>query len=438
MSTQTQTEPLLREPQTSQWSRPSLVGFRFCFAYLGLFSLTTQISTGLFSGTQGADLPDPGTLWPFRQLVFWTAVHIFHVRATLAFGGNSASGDDMFAWVLAFCLLVIATIATGIWSLLDRRRENYVMLHRWFRLFIRFCLAGQMFNYGLIKIIPSQMPYPSLTTLIQPFGSLSPMGVLWSSIGASQAYEIFAGCAEVFGGMLLTFPRTATFGALICVADMIQVFVLNMTYDVPVKLFAFHLILLALFVLAPDLPRLLNVFFLNRAAEPSAQVRLFATRRASRIALAVQIMFALWLMGMNAKFARDNWASFGGGRAISPLYGIWEISQMSIDQQLRPPLLTDESRWRRAVFDILSEVVFQRMDDSFAAYDSSINMNDKTLALTKGEDKNWRASFTFQRPAQDELILDGEMDNRRIHMLLQLVDRDKFLLVSRGFHWIQE
>ncbi len=52
--------------------------------------------------------------------------------------------------------------------------------------------------------------------------------------------------------------------------------------------------------------------------------------------------------------------------------------------------------------------------------------------------KNWTASFTFQRPAGDQLILDGRMDNHQVHMELQLTDRNKFLLVSRGFHRIQE
>jgi hypothetical protein len=34
--------------------------------------------------------------------------------------------------------------------------------------------------------------------------------------------------------------------------------------------------------------------------------------------------------------------------------------------------------------------------------------------------------------------MDGNMDGHRIHMQLQLVDLNKFLLVSRGFRWIQE
>ena len=39
---------------------------------------------------------------------------------------------------------------------------------------------------------------------------------------------------------------------------------------------------------------------------------------------------------------------------------------------------------------------------------------------------------------QDRLILDGSIDGHQVHMELQLVDPNKFLLVRRGFHWIQE
>src|SRR5262249_59191874 len=101
-----------------------------------------------------------------------------------------------------------------------------------------------MFSYGFIKMIPLEMLFPQLSRLIEPFGNFSPMGVLWASVGASPGYEICSGCVETLGGILLFIPRTATLGALICLANMTQVFVLNMTYDVPVKLFSFQLILM--------------------------------------------------------------------------------------------------------------------------------------------------------------------------------------------------
>jgi hypothetical protein len=81
---------------------------------------------------------------------------------------------------------------------------------------------------------------------------------------------------------------------------------------------------------------------------------------------------------------------------------------------------------------------FQRMDESFARYGASIDDKKKTVALTKDDDKNRKSNFVFERPAPDQLILDGSMDGHKIHMQMQLLERTKFLLVSRGFHWIQE
>jgi hypothetical protein len=436
MGTQLPIEQLQHEPQSASRSLASRVSFRFCFAYFGLYCLATQIFTSLFP-IPNVDIPELSARWPLRQIIFWTAAHVFRVPTPLVYS-YSGSADKTFDWVLVFCLLVFATLSTVLWSVFDSKRENYVTLYKWFRLFIRFSLAGQMLAYGMFKVIPLQMPFPFLARFVEPFGNFSPMGVLWYSIGASPAYETFTGCAEMLGGLLLMVPRTTLFGALICLADTVQVFMLNMTYDVPVKLLSFHLILMALFLLAPDLPRLANLFFLNRPAGPSTELQLFGTRRANRIALVVQILFGIWLVALGAYGGWDAWHTFGGGRPKSPLYGIWNVEQLWIDGQLRSPLLTDYDRWRRVIFDTPDRNTFQRMDNSLVRYSASFNLNDKTVALRKDDDKNWKANFTFQRVAPDQLTLDGEMDSHKLHMQLQLVDLSKFLLINRGFHWIQE
>src|SRR5207249_5821296 len=114
----------------------------------------------------------------------------------------------------------------------------------------------------------------------------SMQGFLWASIGASQPYQVFTGVVEVLGGLLLLAPRTTLLGATICLASMTQVFILNMTYDVGVKILSFQLVLMSLFLLAPDFPRLANVFFRN---DPCTEHPLFPTRHANKIALAFQI-----------------------------------------------------------------------------------------------------------------------------------------------------
>lgn len=418
------------------WGLALRIAFRFCVAYFTLFSLSNQVLGGLLVIPK-LNIPELSSLWPLRHITFWTAAHVFRIKHELVYTG-SGSGDKTFDWVLAFCLLVIAAVITLVWSILDRRRPNYQTFHKWFRLTLRFALASEMFLYGLDKVIPLQMPFPFLTRLLEPYGNFSPMAVLWSSVGASRSYEIFTGCAETLGGILLLTPRTTTLGALVCLADMIQVFMLNMTYDVPVKLFSFHLILFSLFLLAPEARRLFHFFFTDRAIVPARQLPLFRSARANRIAVILQVAFGLYLIGMGVYGGIQAWHTFGGGRPKSPLYGIWNVEQMSVDGQVRPALLTDQDRWRRIVFDSPAFANFQRPDDSFSTYRSAIDDQSKTLTLTKPTDKNWKATFSFVRPAPDQLVLDGTMDGHKTQLQLKLQDRDKFTLVNRGFHWINE
>jgi hypothetical protein len=425
---------------TLSWSPAQRVAFRFCFIYFGLYIVLTQMLTSLLlvttndSGAFEVDMTPAA-----KAIVVWLAAHVFRVGHSII-TVETGSGDRIYDWVVLAVIFALAILGTAIWSVFDLKRESYPKLRSWFYVVVRFSLAATMLTYGAAKILPLQMPFPYLNRLLEPYGNFSPMGVLWSSIGASQAYEIFAGAAEMFGGILLIFPRTTTLGALICLADATQVFLLNMTYDVPVKLLSIHLILLALFLLSFDARRLANFFFLDRAARPSSQPPLFRRPRANRIALVVQILFGLWLIGANLYGSISVYNVYGPGRPKSPLYGIWDVQDFSMDGQSRAPLLTDTQRWRRLIFDFPQYVSIQDMDeDTSHLYSAKIDMNAKTVALTSFTDKNWKAAFSFAQPAPSQLVLDGSTtDGHKIHAQLELFDRSKFLLVSRGFHWISE
>ena len=86
-----------------------------------------------------------------------------------------------------------------------------------------------MVGYGMVKAFPLQMPAPSLQRLVEPYGDFSPMGVLWSSIGASFPFERFAGWMELLGAALLFIPRLSLLGAIVTFGTAVQIFTLNMT-----------------------------------------------------------------------------------------------------------------------------------------------------------------------------------------------------------------
>jgi hypothetical protein len=421
-------------PHVERWTPLARLAFRFCFVYLGLFALATQISGSMIPNLS-VYYRGLGRLSPMREVTFWTARNIFGASGVDDAGGG---GEPIFFWVQAFWLLIAAVLATAIWSILDRRRENYVVLNKWFRLFIRFALAAAMLEYGMTKLIPTQFPAPSLDTLVTPTGDMTLSALLWTTIGASPAYEIFTGSIEVLGGMLLLVPKTTMLGALISMAAMIQVFALNMTFDIGLKLVSFHLIVLAMFLLAPEAPRFVDFFLRNRPVSALMQPQLFNTSRANRLAVIAQLVFGLYLLGMYAYINVRFWEVGGGGKPRSPLYGIWNVEELFIDGQARAPHLNDyDRRWRRVIFDAPATVTFQRTDDSFARFGASVDTAEKTLALTKGNSKTWKANFSFVRPSPDRLVLEGEMDGHKIRTQLRLVEFDTFRLLNSTFRWVR-
>ncbi len=111
------------------------------------------------------------------------------------------------------------------------------------------------------------------------------MGLLWTFMGMSRAYSTFAGIAEMAGGLLLIVPRFTTLGSLVTFGVMSNVLMLNFCYDVPRKIYSVHLVLMSLFLLLPDVRRLLDFFLRNRRTEPTPDVPLLKDPQLNRWAL---------------------------------------------------------------------------------------------------------------------------------------------------------
>jgi uncharacterized membrane protein YphA (DoxX/SURF4 family) len=414
----------------ADWGSAARALFRFCFIYLGLFSLATQVTGSLLPIFSFRGF---GPLWPMRDITLWVAANVFSVTPGTNSIDPKIGGETALYWIQAFWIFALAVVAATAWSVLDHKRQNYGALYQGFRVFVRLCLAAQMLEYGITKIIPNQFEAPSLNTLVTPVGDLSLNSLLWTSIGAAPPYQIFTGFAELLAGVLLLIPRTALLGALLCLVDLAQVMSLNMAYDIGLKLTTFHLILLTLFLLAPDLRRLLDVFVFNRATEASREP---AT---SRFAVVAQLLIGVYLVGTFAYINIGFWHAKGGGSPRSALYGIWDVERLSVDGQERPPVLNDyDRRWRRVIFDLPDTMAFQRTDDSLARYGVSLDDVGKKLVLTKGNSTTWKAPFTFERRGADTLILKGEMDGHVIEAQLRLVEFDTLRLLNSDFRWMRD
>ena len=413
------------------------MALRFAVLYFGLYAVATQLAGGVLL-LPGFSVPALGQVWPLRDVTIWLATAVVGLEPPLVYTGNS--GDTAFHWVQMSLLLVLAVTGTAMWTSLGRPRVEGPGLHTWFRLAVRFVLGAQMFYYGMAKVVPTQFQAPSLVTLVQPVGSLSLSDLLWTFIGASTAYQMAAGVAEVLAGVLLVVPQTAMLGAVLCLFDMAQVFVLNMAYDFGLKQMSFHLVLLSLALLVPDAPALWRWWLQRRSPGSVFEERLplVATPRGARVALVAQVLFGAYLLVMFTSLSVRFWSTQGDGRQRSPLYGIWDVTELWMDGDVVAGSDADyDRRWRRVIFDGADVVAFQRLDDSIAHYGVTVVPERRALELTKGRSRTWRAVFTFDRASADRLSLTGEMDGHHIQLRLRRVELDTFRLRGSRFRWVR-
>lgn len=417
--------------QAAGWRVGTRVAFRFCVVYFGLFCLLYPQIITVFSGPVGVVLPRDAALWQMHLLapvIDWVGHAVFGVDAVLH--PDSRSGDQPAMWVLMFTLVITAAVATVLWSVLDRRRTHYPRAHAWFMTVMRICLGGQFLLYGAGKVIPVQMPAPALTTLLRPYGQLSPNWVLWLQVGSSYPYEIAIGAVEITAGLLLCWPRTATLGALLALASMTQVFLLNMTYDVSVKILSFQLLSMAVVLLAPHARRLADMLILHQPSPPATQPTLFTTRRATNMATAVQVGLAVWVLAGALLSSGLDWHQ-SGGRPKPALYGIWTVTAFTSTKT--PPPTTPRYRWQRLIVQASDALTYQQMDGQLVTKAAVIDAYTITLLDTRPP-----TTLTVTQPGPDQLTLSGDLDGQPVTMTLERVDLNRFPLQRNGFHWVQQ
>jgi uncharacterized membrane protein YphA (DoxX/SURF4 family) len=393
------------------------------------------------------------------KAVVWTGQHVFGIEITYRPGG---SGDTTFNYVQEFMFAAVAISLALIWSLIawvrwrmaGREHPAYPRLHEWLRVYVRFFLAYMMLVYGLGKVIKLQFPYPDTNGLLVAYGESSPMRLLWTFMGASESYTIFAGAGEVVGGLLLCTRRTTLLGSLVTFGVMSHVVALNFSYDVPVKLFSSLLVLMAIFLMAPDLPWMARVFVLGKRILPRPIVSLTRWRWLNWTLVILRTVIvagyiALTING-NLKASRE----FGDLAPKPPLFGMWEVDEFSLDGAVRPPLTTDTKRWQHVIFTAKSFrgplIMITPMKGPPTVYKADVDLESKAVALSSLGAIQGAEPVTYvlklQDPEEGVIVLEGELgvfangkiEKAQVRVVLRHIPEEGFLLKSRGFHWINE
>lgn len=427
------------ERWSAPWPLPVRVAFRFTFIYFifAFFSAILQLVPLLgMLGYLHDQAVQPFYVW-IGKLVFGVEITVF----------PNGSGDTTYNWVQFASHLVFAAVATAAWSAVDRRRPSYPWLKDGLWIAMRFVLASAMFGYGINKVFGLQFPEPGLQRLLQDYGDSSPMGLLWTFMGASQPYTMFAGWMETIGGLLLCFRRTQLLGALWTAGVMANVFALNMFYDVPVKIYSFHLLVLAMVIAAPDMQRLARLFLLDRPV-PRADLRgPWTNKTMRRIAFGVKLAWVGFTVPFMFWQMSEMRYTYGALAPRGELDGTWEVREFRRDGVELPPIITDAVRWRYLTLidrpewkqGIVTHMKGVNARWILEVKDGALEFRDMTVAA--GEDPAKAplvGTLAFTREGEKAMRLSGEVAGTKIDAVCERLDAKDFLLMNRGFHWVNE
>lgn len=391
------------------------LGARFAIAYLALYIA-----------------PLDGVLTPAAE---WVGNELFNLPVS---SQPTGSGDRAYDWALVVVNLALAAVISLAWTLGVGIRRLSPVAFDIARTATRLYLAFIMLTYGWVKLFPLQFPAPGPDRFILPYGDSSPMGLAWTFLGASVGYQMFAGLSELVGGYLLFWRRTATAGALVTFAVMTNVLAINVFHDVPVKLFAAHLLLMALFVAAPDLPRIVGLLGFNLPVQPRVDRPFW--RDWGRLKIAVVLAHLGWVgfltyghvtNGLEASRVRGVLAE------PHPLAGVYRVEAFEregvIDRD-NP----DADRWVR--FGLNPPFTATVQWASGEAERMRLVLDDAAGTLTvfgRGLTVPDVPTFAMDRSEEGMLTLEGVFRGAATTVRLRLQD-EPVLLRSRGFRLINE
>ena len=374
----------------------------------------------------------------FGKLARWTGRHFFHLTGSIE---PNSFRDTRYNYLVLLSVVVISVFVTAGWILADRRGRTVKRVYDLMRVWIRYSLAYMVLIYAIDKVFRLQFPFPGLLRLIEPYGDSSPMALMWTFVGYSGVYTVFSGLAEAGGAVLLFWRRTVPIGAFILTGVMANVALMDFCYDVSVKMLALHFLIMSVFLLAHDAGRLLNVLVLNRPA-PAVENGSLLTEKASprtrQMMLAAKVLIVLYATVPPVIRTYKVFRAEGPFAPHPPLYGLYEVDSFAVNGSNRPLLITDGSVWRYVVVSSPTEVTAKTMDNTLIKLKAKYDPLTKSMEMRPQDAKSTVEKLALAALPQGGISVTGNLGGNKIAGQFRHVDVGKFILVSRGYHWINE
>lgn len=436
---------------SNPWSNTEKIAFRFFFVFFILLVVPLD--------------------WKFYRDLFsinWLDLHFYDLLNLTRYSPQFFAEETLpkfgigsFAnWGI---VTVIAAIGTAIWSLVDKNKTEYTTLYYWLRVALRYRLALGIIAYGFIKLFPLQLPFPSLSNLHSNYGDFFAWKIYYHTHAIAPKYVSFLGAVEIFAGLLILNRKTTTFGAGLIAGFTGNVLAANFAYQIGEQVYGALLVLMAVFLLAYDGPRLFRLLFLEKRTIANKFIPDFSEKWLSNLRLGLKVAaFAFVIL-----FGYQSYAGYKGQNYLIPKtpglagsYGFYNVREFKLNNQVIPYSLTDKNRWQNVIFEKWSTLSVKiarpiklDMTTGEGVHENDLDRNYElagvggrhyfyyqadTIAHTlslQNKNLNHRTEkllLTYSFPTDSTILLAGINENRdSVHVVLDKVSKKYMMLEGR-------
>jgi hypothetical protein len=403
------------------WPLPLRLAFRFAFVFVGLLAVHALVLA----------------LWVEKPFVpYWRAWSALVSVLARLLGihelGDIEGSDAAAAWLQLLLSAAFAVVIAAIWSAVTKRREH-ARLADHLRTLVRYSLASAMLSYGLDKVFAVQFFFPSPADLVQTFGGSSPFALVWRFMGYSTPYAVFGGVIETAGAIFLLWRRTTMLGALITATAMVNVVMLNLAYDIPVKCFSMQLLALDLYLLIPDGRDLFALFVLGRPMTPAPPRPFPLTPRIERVRPWSKALFIAAILAING-FDLARRAPRGDASPHPELWGSYEVEEQRKDGAVVPLLINDPNVWHQLAFgrNWSPSMVLITADGERHSFALEHDAKSGLIRLDQG-----KLTFTVHKLDGQRLELEGNWGGGHLVVRFRPHDLSHAQLLTRRPHFIE-
>lgn len=363
----------------------------------------------------------------FTSIIFGSIIKQIAHLTTLEITLFDFSSDSKGLYLLIGFLFMISLAITPF--LLKFLTVNHLEKIKTFvTIFATYYISVILLKYGFDKVFKAQFYLPEPNILYTTFGNLDKDILFWSTMGTSYSYNLFMGFMEIIPAILILFKRTRQIGLLISLGVLINVFAINLSFDISVKLFSGFLILINLFLLIPTLKVVWKTLVLKEVGGiiESSDISI---SKSYKIFLKSILIFILSFESLFPYLQSGNFNDDHTKRTF--LHGAFQVQEFIENGE---KLDVNKSPVKKIFIHRDGYLIFQNQQDEMTDFKLEINQIKNIFILTDYQLHKIKMNYSYSK--KDCLLTISYNTNGATAIIkTKILDWRKLPVLQNQFHW---